>query len=62
MKRCTAIGDVFSKTCSLASKRWKSGLDACSEFNQLKATEQASWLLQIITTFGVRQWTVLPFG
>ena len=62
VKRCTAIGDVFSKTRSLASKRWKSGLDAWSGFNQLKATERASRLLQIITSFGVRQWTVLPFG
>ena len=62
VKRCTAIGDVFSKTRSLASKRWKSGLAAWSGFNQLKATERASRLLQIITSFGVRQWTVLPFG
>ena len=28
VKRCTAIGGVFSKTCSLAMKRWKLGLDA----------------------------------
>ena len=62
VKRCTAIGDVFSKIRPLASKRWKSGLDAQSGFNPLKATERASRLLQIITTFGVRQWTVLPFG
>ena len=62
VKRCTAIGDVFSKTRSLASKRWKSGVDARSGFSQFKATERASRLLQIITTFGVRQWTVLPFG
>ena len=62
VKRCTAIGDVFSKTRSLASKSWKSGLDAWSGFNQLKATERASRLLQIIATFGVRQWTMLPFG
>ena len=28
VKRSTALGDVFSKTRSLASKKWKSGLDA----------------------------------
>ena len=44
VKRCTAIGDVFSRTRSLASKRRKSGLDAESGFNQLKATERASRL------------------
>ena len=61
-KRMTAIGDAFRKTRALASKMWKSGLDAYSGFNQMEASERASRLLQIITSFGVRQWTVLPFG
>ena len=61
-KRMTAIGDVFSKTRSLASKKWKSGLDAWSGFNQLNATERARRYMQIITSLGMRQWTVLAFG
>jgi len=61
-KRVTALGDVFSKTRSLAAKIWKTGLDAWSGFNQMNATERARRLMQIITDFGVRQWTVLPFG
>ena len=62
IKRVTALGDVFSKTRSLAAKVWKTGLDAWSGFNQMNATERARQLMQIITDFGVRQWTVLPFG
>ena len=61
-KRATAIGDIFTKTRLLAGRRWKSGLDAWSGFNQLAASERAKQLLQIITTKGLRQWTVLPFG
>ena len=61
-RRQTALGDVFSKVRTLASKRWKSGLDAWSGFNQMLASERASRLLQVITSFGLRQWTVLPFG
>ena len=62
VKRVTAVGDVFTKTRALAAKLWKSGLDAWSGFNQMGATERAKQLLQIITSMGVRQWTVLPFG
>ena len=61
-KRPTPIGEVFAKTRLLAGRRWKSGLDAWSGFNQMRASERASRLLQIITSKGVRQWTVLPFG
>ena len=61
-KRPTPIGDVFAKTRLLAGRRWKSGLDAWSSFNQMQASERAKRLLQIITSKGVRQWTVLPFG
>ena len=61
-KRPTPIGDVFAKTRLLAGRRWKSGLDAWSGFNQMRASERAQRLLQIITSKGVRQWTVLPFG
>ena len=61
-KRMTALGDVYTKTRRLASRLWKSGLDAWSGFNQLRATERAKRLLQIITSSGLRQWEVLPFG
>ena len=61
-KRMTALGDVYTKTRRLAAKLWKSGMDAWSGFNQLRATERASRLMQIITSAGLRQWTVLPFG
>ena len=61
-KRMTALGDVCSKTRALAAKHWKTGLDAWSGFNQMSATERARRLMQIITSFGVRQWVVLPFG
>ena len=37
-------------------------MDAWSGFNQMCASERASRLLQIFTSKGVRQWTVLPFG
>ena len=53
---------MLAKTRALAAKRWKSGLDAWSGFNQMKATERAQRLLQIITSFRPRQWTVLPLG
>ena len=62
VKRMTALGDVFSKTRCLASKRWKSGLDAVSGFNQMKNSERACKFCQIITSLGLRQWTVMPFG
>ena len=61
-KRPTPIGEVFAKTRLLAGRRWKSGLDAWSGFNQMRASERASRLLQIITSKGVRQWAVRPFG
>jgi hypothetical protein len=61
-KRATALGDVFTKTRALAGRYWTSGLDAWSGFNQMAASERAKRLLQIITSLGVRQWTVLPFG
>ena len=61
-KRATALGDVFTKTRALAGKKWKSGLDAWSGFNQMAASERAKQLLQIITSLGIRQWEVLPFG
>jgi len=62
VKRMTPLGDVFTKTRTLASRRWKSGLDAWSGFNQMRATERAQRYMQIITSKGLRQWTVLPFG
>ena len=37
-------------------------MDAWSGFNQLRATERASQLMQIITSVGLRQWVVLQFG
>ena len=61
-KRATALGDVFTKTRALAAKKWKSGLDAWSGFNQMAASEKAKQLLQIITSLGIRQWECLPFG
>eukprot|EP00974_Lingulodinium_polyedra_P078387 7589722-Lingulodinium_polyedra.AAC.1 len=51
-KRATALGDVFTKTRALASKKWKSGLDAWSGFNQMEASEKARRLMQIITSMG----------
>lgn len=62
IKRVSPMGDVFAKVRSFASRLWKSGLDALSGFNQMRATERAKRLMQIITTMGVRQWEVLPFG
>ena len=61
-KRPTALGDVFTKTRALAAKRWKSALDAWSGFNQMGATERAKRLMQIITSLGLRQFEVMPFG
>ena len=54
-KRPTPIGDVFAKTRLLAGRRWKSGLDAWSGFNQMKASERATRLFKIITSKRVRQ-------
>merc|ERR1712023_239550 len=48
VKRPTAIGDVPDKARKLASKKWKSLLDALSGFNQMGAKEKAKRLLQII--------------
>ena len=62
IKRPTPIGDVPDKARKLARKRWKSLLDALSGFNQMGATERAKRLLQIITSLGLRQWEVFPFG
>ncbi len=62
IKRPCAVGDVFNKTRTLASKLYKSGLDAWSGFNQLAAKERAKRLLQLITSRGLWQCTVLPFG
>ncbi len=62
VKRPTPIGDVATKARQLAAKRWKSALDAWSGFNQMKATERASRCLQILTSLGLRQYVVLPFG
>ena len=62
VKRPTPIGDVPDKARKLARKFWKSLLDALSGFNQMEATERAKRLLQIMTSIGLRQWEVLPFG
>jgi hypothetical protein len=59
-KRQTAVGDVFSKTRVLASKRLKSGLDAWGGFNQ--AAERASRLARINTSMGLLQRAVLAVG
>ena len=61
-KRATAVGDVFTKTRLIASKKWISGMEAWSGFNQMLASEEASRLIQIITSEGLLQWCVLPFG
>ncbi len=42
IKRPCAVGDCFNKTRTLASKLYKSGLDAWSGFNQLAAKEHAT--------------------
>ena len=60
-KRPTPIGDVFAKTRLLAGRRWNSGLDAWSVFNQMRASERASRLLRIIASKGVRHSTLIPF-
>ena len=62
VKRPTPIGDVQSKVRALARKYYKSALDALSGFNQMSATERAKRLLQVITSLGIRQFEVLPFG
>ena len=62
VKRPCVVGDVFNKTRALSSKLYKSGLDAWSGFNQLSATEEARKLLQLVTSRGLRQCVVLPFG
>ena len=62
VKRACAVGDVLEKARSLAAKRWKSGLDALSGFNQMRASERDSRPMTIITSTGFLQWTCLPFG
>ena len=62
LKRPTPLGDVPSKVRQLATRFWKSALDALSGFNQMQATERAARLMQIITAVGLRQFVVLPFG
>ena len=46
----------------LANKKHKACFDAWSGFNQFALTENAKRLTQIITSKGLRLWTVLPFG
>ena len=62
VKRPTPIGDVQSKVRRLAGTWLKTALDAWSGFNQMAATERATQYLQIITSLGIRQYEVLPFG
>ena len=63
VKRPTpVVGDVASKARRLAGRRWESTLDAQAGFNQMGASKRASKLMQIITSMGLLQWVVLPFG
>ena len=62
LKEPIALSDCSEKIRGIASKRWKSLVDAMSGFHQLKCSERASRLMTIVTSVGLRQWTVLPFG
>ena len=61
-KRATPIGDTFAKARALAARKLKSTLDALHGFNQMENTERAKRLLQIITSRGLKQWEVMPYG
>ena len=62
IKKPIQIGCCFEKARAIAGKRWKTAFDALYGFNQIKATENASRLMTIVTAQGLRQWTVCPFG
>ena len=53
VKRATATGDVTDKVRRLSRRRWKTGLDCWSGFNQMGAIERAKRCLQIITSHRV---------
>ena len=56
------IGDCGEKARSLSRKRLKSVFDLYAGFNQIEATERATRAMTILTSLGLRQWCVMPFG
>ena len=62
VKTPIVIGDSHDIVRSLSLKRWKTMFDAWAGFNQVAATERAKRAMQITTSLGLRQWTVMPFG
>ena len=61
-KNLSRTVDVMHTIQDLAKCLWKTTLDAWARFNQVKATERAKELMQILTVAGVLQWEVMPFG
>ena len=56
------IGDCGEKARSLSRRRLKSVFDLYAGFNQIEATERAARAMTILTSLGLRQWLVMPFG
>ena len=61
-KNLSRTVDLTHTIQELAECLWKTTLDAWAGFNQVKATERAKELMQILTVAGVLQWEVMPFG
>jgi hypothetical protein len=57
-----SISDVRDQVRNVAQKLWKSLFDALHGFNQISASKSARKLLQIQSSLGLKQWSVMPFG
>ena len=62
IKTPIVLSDSHTLVRLLAHKKFKATFDAWAGFNQIKATDRASRRMQITTSLGLRQWTVMPFG
>ncbi|CAE8737884.1 unnamed protein product, partial [Polarella glacialis] len=57
-----SIGDVRDKSRAMSTFVWKSLFDAVHGFNQVRASAAVQKLLTILTSLGLKQWAVMPFG
>jgi hypothetical protein len=57
-----SLQNVQDKVRRLAGYRYKAVFDAVHGFNQINASKEAQQKLQIQTSLGIKQYTVLPFG
>ena len=62
VKTPIVLSDTHTMVRLLAQKKYKTTFDAWAGFNQVAATERAKRAMQITTSVGIRQWTVMPFG